>query len=102
MVVNGVGTPTTTTASTTYDCLFGNSRGSRGDVSTYESGKYVVSQPIVFLPADAVVQEGDYITSETPGYSHTFEVTNIDTIYNFFDSTIDHIEASLRAVEKRS
>lgn len=99
---NGVGTPYTTSTSTAYSCKFANARQSFGSLPAFDSGKYVLAETLVFLPADAVVTEGDYITSTEAGYNHTYEVTHVDTLYNLFDHTIDHIEASLKAVSKRS
>lgn len=61
----------------------------------------MASETIVFLPADAVVMEGDHITSTESGYNHTYEVTNVSIYENFYSGSIDHIEASLKAVEKR-
>jgi hypothetical protein len=98
---NGVGTPQTTTVITEYACKFANTRQPGGSLPYYESGKYVASETIVFLPADAVVMEGDHITSTESGYNHTYEVTNVSMYENFFSGSIDHIEASLTAVEKR-
>ena len=84
-----------------YACKFANTRQPGGSLPYYESGKYVASETIVFLPADAVVMEGDHITSTESGYNHTYEVTNVSIYENFFSGSIDHIEASLKAVEKR-
>lgn len=95
---NGVGTPTTTTISTTYSCRFSNASGG---VPNYISGTNVLASDIVFLPANAVVKEGDIITSSNQGHVFSYTVTDVNTLYNFFNTTIDHIEASLKAVSKR-
>jgi len=98
---NAVGTPTQTTKTTAYACKFSNTSRFGGAFSYQDSGKYTVSEPMVFLPAAAVVEAGDTLTTTTPGYNHTYEITAVDTLYNLFLSSIDHIEASLKAVSKR-
>lgn len=97
-----VGFPATTTTTTPYDCRFENIRNPGGSLYNSESGEYISAEPIVFLPDEAVVVEGDYISSSEAGYNSTYEVTFVNTLYDFFDTTIDHIEASLRVVEKRT
>lgn len=97
---DGVGTPTLTTTTTAYSCRFSSIRPG-GSFSYQDSGKYLMSEPIVFLPPTAIVEIGDHLTSETPGYNHTYEITAVDPLCNLFSTTIDHIEASLKAVQKR-
>ena len=99
-----VGTPVMTTLSTAYDnCRFDNVRNPSGSLYDSDSGEYTAKEPIVFLPADAVVLQGDFITGNESPYNTTYEVTFVNPLYDFFDKTvIDHIEASLRVVEKRS
>lgn len=100
---NVVGTPATTTKTTPYNCNFTNVRNPSGSLYNSESGEYLTAEPLVFLPADAVVRQGDLISGSEPGYNSTYEVTFVNTLYySFFDTTIDHIEASLKVVEKRS
>jgi len=98
---NAVGTPTTTTKTTAYACKFSNTSKLGGAFSYQDSGKYLVSEPMVFLPANAVVSVGDTLTTTTQGFNHTYEITAVDTLYNLFLSSIDHIEASLKVVSKR-
>jgi len=99
-----VGTPVMTTLSTAYDnCRFDNVRNPSGSLYDSDSGEYTAKEPIVFLPADAVVLQGDFITGNESPYNTTYEVTFVNPLYGFFDKTvIDHIEASLKVVEKRS
>lgn len=97
---NGVGTPVMTSSRVTYSCKF-TKISSNGGIQNYGSGDYITAYDIVFLPADAVVQEGDHITSSDPGHAYTYRVTQVNPLYNFFRNTIDHIEASLKVVEKR-
>lgn len=101
-LTDGVGTPTLTTITTAYSCRFSSRSWLGGSFSYQDSGKYLMSEPIVFLPSTAIVRIGDHLTSETPGYNHTYEITAVDPLFNLFSTTIDHIEASLKAVEKRS
>jgi hypothetical protein len=104
---NGVGTPQLTTTSTPYSCRFSQANKSGGTITSQESGDYIVSEPLLFLPGEAVVQEGDLIKSNTPGYNKTYKVMHVETLYEFFKNSsgeyeIDHLEAELKAVEKRS
>jgi len=64
-------------------------------------GKIITSSPIVFLPANAVVDEGDFISSTEKGYEHTFEVTRVDYPLNMSTEEVDHVEAHLKVVTKR-
>lgn len=99
---NDVGTPAVTTTSTAYDkCRFENIKNPAGYLYNSDSGEYIAREPIVFLPADAVVRQGDQISSTETGFNTTYEVTFVNPLYEFFDNTIDHIEASLEVVEKR-
>lgn len=100
---NDVGTPTMTTVTTAYDhCRFENIKNPSGNLYDSDSGEYIAKEPVVFLPGDAVVLEGDHISSTETGFNATYEVTFVNTLYRFFNKTsIDHIEASLKVVEKR-
>ena len=96
---NGVGTPQYTTTSAPYSCRF--SRASRsGNIISQGSGDHVVTEPILFLPAAAVVQEGDQLTGNAAGYNRTYRITTIQPFYKLFSSTISHYEIELKAVEK--
>lgn len=98
-----VGTPVMTTTTTPYDCKFTNIRNPSGNLYDSDSGEYTAKEPIVFLPADAVVLQGDFVTGNESPYNTTYEVTFVNTLYySFFDTLIDHIEASLKVVEKRT
>lgn len=103
-VTNGVGTPQMTTTATASTCRFSQTSGG---LKSLESGDYIISEPLLFLPADAVILEGDFITSTTPGYSGTFETMNVETMYKLFMNSsgeyeIDHLEVGLKSVNKRS
>lgn len=100
---NDVGTPAMTTTSTAYDCRFENIKNPGGYLYNSDSGEYVSSEPMVFLPASAVVRQGDHLSSTETGFNTVYKVTFVNPLYSFFDKTvIDHIEASLEVVEKRS
>lgn len=100
---NDVGTPVTNTVTTLYDqCRFENIRNPGGYLYDSDSGEYIAREPMVFLPGDAVVFEGDHVTSTETGFNATYKVTFVNPLYSFFDKTvIDHIEASLKVIEKR-
>jgi hypothetical protein len=100
---NDVGTPAMTTVTTAYDkCRFENIRNPGGYLYNSDTGEYTVTEPIVFLPADAVVLQGDLISGNESPYNTNYKVTFVNPLYSFFNKfVIDHIEASLKVVEKR-
>jgi len=100
--INGVGTPQFTTTSTPYSCRFSQVNMSGGTITSQGSGDYIVSEPLLFLPGEAVVQEGDLITSSTPGYNKTYRVMHVNTLYELWSNAIDHLEVEIKAVEKRN
>jgi len=101
---NDVGTPAMTTTSTPYEkCRFENIKNPSGYLYNSDSGEYIAREPIVFLPAEAVVRQGDHLSSTETGFNTTYEITFVNPLYSLFDKTvIDHIEASLEVVEKRT
>jgi hypothetical protein len=105
-VSNGVGTPQLTTVSTPISCRFSQASRSGGGIKEFDSGEYIVSEPLLFLPAEAVILEGDHVTSNVSGYNGPYKVTHVEPLYELFlnssgTSEIDHFEAELKAVEKR-
>lgn len=99
---NDVGTPAMTTTSTVYEnCRFENVRNPSGYIYNSDSGEYVAKEPMVFLPASAIVRQGDHISSTETGFNATYKVNFVNTLCGFFDNIIDHIEASLEVVGKR-
>jgi hypothetical protein len=105
-VSNGVGTPQITTTSTPSSCRFSGSSSS-GGIQSFESGDYIVSGPLLFLPNTAVISEGDQVTSTVPGFSGPYKAMHVETLYELFTNSsgeyeIDHLEVELKAVQKRS
>lgn len=98
-LTNGIGTPQTTTSSSPYSCLFSTVSVS-GGIQNYQPGNFITANNIVFLPNDAVVQEGDNVTSSNQGYNKNYKVTKVTTLYNK-DGSIDHIEATLEVITKK-
>lgn len=101
---NEVGTPIITETSTVNNgCRFSYKNLQQGIQSQGESGRFILKIPMVFFAAGTDVQEADHITTTETGWSgKTFEVTNVDTIPEFNSSTIDHIEAQLSSLEKKT
>jgi len=107
-VTNGVGTPQTTSAPTPYPtCRFSEPLRSGGStIQSLESGSYIVAEPLLFLLNDAVIQEGDLVTSSVEHYEGPYKVMHVGVLYELFldssgDPVIDHYEVDLKAVEKR-
>lgn len=99
---NGVGTPIISQKQTPTKCLFSEAYRSGEGIQNFESGDYVVKGPIVFLPATASIEEGDYILGDVLGFNNTYKVLKVTTHYRLFSTQIDHIEAELKAIEKRN
>jgi hypothetical protein len=105
-VTNGVGTPQLTTTSNPSSCRFSQASRS-GGIQSFESGEYIVSEPLLFLPKEAVILEGDKVTSNVRGYTGPYKVEHVEVLYELFtdssgDYEIDHLEVELKAVKKRS
>lgn len=82
---------------------FAASNITQGITDKGESGRFISKIPMVFFEAGTDVQEGDLITTTNEGWSgKTYEVTNVDKIPEFNSSTIDHIEAQLSSLEKKT
>lgn len=98
------GTPTTTTFSTPSKCLFSESDTSGfggSGIIAIEGGEFVSGDPIVFLPAETDIEEGDIIKGESPGFIHDYKVKKVSVRYRMFTTIVQHIEAQLRTVEKQ-
>lgn len=106
-VTNGVGTPQLTTISNPSSCRFSQAQRSGGTMVQLESGDYIVSEPLLFLPGEAVILEGDIVTSNVRRYEGPYKVMHVETLYELFmnangEYEIDHLEVELKAVKKRS
>lgn len=107
-MTNGVGTPQLTTTSASYPCRFSRATNTRfGGIQSFNSGDYIVSEPTLFLPAEAVIQEGDIVTSYARGYTGPYKVMHVETLYELFvnangECEINHLEVGLSVVKKRS
>ncbi|BAW29904.1 hypothetical protein SAMN02910340_02094 [Methanosarcina thermophila] len=104
-VTNGVGTPQLTTTSNPSSCRFSQASRS-GGIQSLESGDYIVSEPLLFLPPETVIQEGDIVTSNVHGYEGPYKVLHVEVLYELFmnasgEYEIDHLEVELKAVKKR-
>jgi len=99
---NAAGSPISNIVSTEYNCLFANT-GSTANASMAftEAGNMITLIPFVFLPADAIVSEGDFISTTDRGWKGTYEVQNVDAPEQLFNGVIDHVEAFLKEVAKR-
>ncbi len=96
-----VGSPIHNYISTTYKCLFSKVSTSGNYISSGEVGKVITSSHMVFLPADAVVEEGDMISTDEAHWAGTYEVQNVDAPIIPSTGVVDHIEAFLKVVKKR-
>jgi hypothetical protein len=98
---NAAGSPIPNLFHTPYKCLFSNISTAGNFISIAEAGKLITSTFLVFLPAEAVVEEGDLVSTEEPNWKGTYEVQKVDAPEIPFSGIVDHKEAFLKAVEKR-
>jgi hypothetical protein len=98
---NAAGSPIPNSVPTPYNCLFSNISTAGNSISIAEAGKLITSTFMVFLPAEAVVEEGDFISTEEPNWKGTYEVQKVDAPEIPFSESVDHKEAFLKAVKKR-
>jgi hypothetical protein len=79
-----------------------NTNVAQGFTDQGESGRFILKIPLLFLAAGTDVLEGDLITTTASGWSgKTYEVSMVDLKTEFNSSTIDHIEAQLKSLEKQ-
>lgn len=98
---NRAGTPITSESLQPSKCLFRDiSQGS--GIQYFDGGEFVVKEPLLFLPANATIERGDFVIGEAPGYNTTYRVMKVGVFTRLFSTIIDHKEAELQAVEKRN
>lgn len=98
---NEVGTPVYSSVSTKIDkCLFTKISITGGAIVYQKSGPFVSKQLIVFLPSYVIVKQGDRISSIEPGFTDNYKVEDVDTLFEFNSTVIDHIEAYLSVYQK--
>lgn len=98
---NAAGTPITNFNPTSYKCLFSKISSAGNYISNTEAGKVKISSVMVFLPSNAVVEKGDFISTTETHWEGTYEVQDVDAPSSFFSEDIDHVEAFLKEVSKR-
>ncbi len=95
------GVPVPNIVSTFSKCLFSKVTTANNSISLTEAGKVKVSSVVCFLPNNAVVEKGDFITTTEQHWTGTYEVQDVDAPTVFFSEEVDHIEAFLKEVAKR-
>ena len=95
------GEPITNFVPTDYSCLFDKISVAGNEISFTEAGKIKVTSIICFLPYNAVVEKGDFITTAETNWSGTYEVQDVYAASIPFTETVDHIEATLKEAVKR-
>lgn len=98
---NAAGSPVPNIVTTPYKCLFSKITTANNSISLTEAGKVKVSSVVCFLPNNAVVEKGDYISTTETHWSGTYEVQDVDAPSSFHSDDVDHIEAFLKEVAKR-
>jgi hypothetical protein len=99
---NELGTPIYSEITIPSKCLFSETGSNGSGIQYFDSGEYIVKEPLLFLPANTRIERGDHVIGEVPGYNSTYKVLKVATPYRFFTTIIDHKEAELQAVEKRN
>ena len=98
---NAAGTPVPSYSSTDSICLFDIISIAGNTISTSEPGKVIISSPVVFLPADTEIDEGDLISTTEQNWAGTYEVQSVNAPVIPFSGIIDHKEAFLKVIKKR-
>jgi hypothetical protein len=83
------------------DCRFTYTNLQQG-IQDQAAGRFILKIPLLFFDVGTDVLERDLITTTDTGWSgKTYEVTMVDQRTEFNSSTIDHIEAQLKSLEKQ-
>jgi hypothetical protein len=84
-------------------CRFTYTNLQQGIQSQGESGRFISKIPMVFFLPGIDVQEEDLIETTAKGWAgKTYEVSMVDQKTEFNSSDIDHIEAQLKSLEKKT
>ncbi len=98
---NAAGSPIPNLVPTDSKCLFSKVSTAGNYIPSSEAGKVIESSIVAFLPAEAVVETGDFISTTEPNWAGTYEVQDVDAPEIPFSGIVDHKEAFLKKVAKR-
>lgn len=96
---NDAGSPIQNFSHTAYKCLFSKVSTAGNYISNTDAGKVKISSVVVFLPATAIVEKGDFVTTTEQHWVGTYEVQDVDA--PGLSGDVDHIEAFLKEAAKR-
>jgi len=99
-VTDGFGTSITSSKDTFSYCSFDDEGGVSSGVRDYTAGPFVVRVPLLFLPAEADVKEGDQILGLSEGFDELYNVTRVRKPTDIFTDRIEHKEALLELIKK--
>jgi hypothetical protein len=98
---DSAGEPIPNLVPTDSKCLFENVSNAGNYITQTEAGPVILRSIICFLPAETVVEEGDFISTTEPNWAGTYEVQSVDDPEIPFTHVVDHKEAFLKVVKKR-
>jgi hypothetical protein len=98
---DSAGEPIPNLVPTDSNCLFETLSNAGNYISDSQSGPVIIRSIICFLPAETIVEEGDYISTTEPNWVGTYKVDYVDAPEIPGKNTIDHKEAFLKVVKKR-
>lgn len=99
-ITDSFGAPITTSINTYSVCSF-DEEGGTSSISKQDGGAYIVRVPLLFLPAEAEVTEGDYIIGNSARFLKTYLVTKVIHPTGLINDDVDHVEALLELYEKK-
>jgi uncharacterized protein (DUF1499 family) len=82
-------------------CLFEMLSSAGNYISDSQSGPVILRSIICSLPANTIVEEGDFISTTEENWIGTYRVDYVDAPEIPGTNTIDHKEAFLKVVKKR-
>ncbi len=90
----------TTTKDVFSSCSFDDEGGVSSGVRDFSAGPFVVRVPLLFLPSEADIEEGDHVLGLSEGFDELYSVTRVRKPTGIFSASTDHKEAILELIKK--
>jgi hypothetical protein len=102
-ITDSFGVSITTTLNNYSICSFDDEGGTSGGIQNLDGGPFIVKVPLLFLPPEADILEGDQVQGLSIYFNKLYKVKKVRYPAGLFsdESEIDHIEAVLELIEKR-
>jgi hypothetical protein len=86
---------TTNVDTTNVKCRIFMANAKIGGIRQFNSGDHAILEPTVLLLPTTDIKEGDFVVSTVSGYSKTYRVDKVYTIYKGSSTDISHKKANL-------